>query len=167
MGACQSLSFLLLLFVVVVVVVVVVDVVVVVVVVVLVVLVLVEFIGSKQVNRLVVYFKTAYKAKKEPVKTENDDTASGFQRRDNDDVPLCSQSSINICHFNARPIRNKMEEISYFTKQNIIHIFTILGNASIVGQALDGTLRFRRWKRSRALSREMSPISGHLPCNER
>ena len=29
----------------------------------------------------------------------------------------------------------------------------LLGNASIVGRALDGTLRFRRWKRSRALSR--------------
>ena len=30
---------------------------------------------------------------------------------------------------------------------------SLLGNASIVGRALDGTLRFRRWKRSRALSR--------------
>ena len=39
---------------------------------------------------------------------------------------LCTSSqSINICHFNARSIRNKMNEISYFTKQNNIHIITI------------------------------------------
>ena len=36
-----------------------------------------------------------------------------------------SSQSINICHFNARSIRNKMDEISYFTKQNNIHIITI------------------------------------------
>ena len=43
----------------------------------------------------------------------------------------------------------------------------VLGNASIVGRALDGTLRFRRWKRSRALFEEMSSISGYLPSNAR
>ena len=36
-----------------------------------------------------------------------------------------SSQSINMGHFNARSIRNKMEEISYFTKQNNIHIITI------------------------------------------
>ena len=37
-----------------------------------------------------------------------------------------------------------------------------------MGRALDGTLRFRRWKRSRALNfEEMSPISGYLPSNAR
>ena len=36
-----------------------------------------------------------------------------------------SQSSISTYHFNARSIRYKMDEISYFTKQNNIHILTI------------------------------------------
>ena len=36
-----------------------------------------------------------------------------------------SSQSINICQFNARSIRNKMNEISYFTKQNNVHIITI------------------------------------------
>ena len=36
-----------------------------------------------------------------------------------------SQSSIKISHFFARSIRNKMDEISYFTKQNNFHIITL------------------------------------------